>query len=231
MNAKSRRKIEMGARALEWSRAHPSTSPGYASAFARLEDRLKRAEQLADQQRNGFLEVRRATARKRELRRQMKLAHLAHLTRVAEVASDEEPELAEKFAMPGRINTYSGFRTAARGITAEAESRKELLVKYGLSEDVLSELNQLLDEFDEVVEQGAQGRAAHVGASIELDNVANEVVQVVAIMTGLNRVRFATNQELLSAWESTSSVVATPRPTEKPGAPPQPSNGEVTPAA
>jgi hypothetical protein len=233
MNAKSRRKIEMGKRALEWSRAHPDASPGYAAAVSRLEDRLNRADQLAEQQRVGILEVRRATVRKRELRRTMKQAHLDHLASVAEVASTEDPELAEKFVLPRRVNTYLAFRTAARGLAAEAESRKELLVKHGLSETVLQGLTQSLDEFDTVVEQGTQGRAAHVGASTELDTVANEVVQVVNVMDGLNRFRFGKDGELLAAWENVSNVLATPRPAPaKPGSNGGPSTGnEVRPAA
>jgi hypothetical protein len=223
MNAKSRRKLEMGARVLEWSQAHPDPSPGYAAAVSRLEDRLNRAEQLAEQQRNGILEVRRATRRKEELRRTMKTAHLSHLASVAEAASSEEPELVQKFVVPRRVNTYLAFRTAARGVSAEAESRKEMLVKHGLSESVLQDLIQLLDEFDLVVEQGTQGRAGHVGASSELDNVSSEVVQIVDVMDGLNRVRFRKDGERLGAWASVSSVFATPQP-----APGKPENGETS---
>src|SRR5207247_5980498 len=79
MNAKSRRKIEMGRRALDFSRAHPDASPGYTAAVTRLEERLARANEVAGQQRDGQLEVRAATARKFELRRIMRQAHLAHL--------------------------------------------------------------------------------------------------------------------------------------------------------
>ena len=60
MNAKSRRRIEMGTRALDFSRAHPDASPGYTAAVTRLEERLARAEQLATQQREGTLQVRAA---------------------------------------------------------------------------------------------------------------------------------------------------------------------------
>lgn len=228
MNAKTRRKIEMGKRALEWSRAHADPSPGYAAAVSRLEERLKLAEVLASQQRDGILEVRRATKRKHELRRTMKLAHLDHLSSVAQVASDEEPELAQKFVMPRRVNTYQAFRTAARGVAAEAETRIELLVKHGLSEAVLQGLVQSLDEFDAVMEQGARGRAAHIGASAELENVANEVVQVVNVMDGLNRFRFANRGDLVAGWESASDILATPRPDATPGTP---AGGEVRPAA
>ena len=43
-------------------------------------------------------------------------------------------------------------------------------------------------------------------------------VQVVKLMDGLNRFRFAKDPELLAAWASASNVLATPRPAEpKPG--------------
>ena len=99
MNAKSRRRIEMGTRALDFSRAHPDASPGYTAAVTRLEERLARAEQLATQQREGTLQVRAATARKRELRRTMRRTHLTHLARVARVAAREMPDLAQKLVL------------------------------------------------------------------------------------------------------------------------------------
>jgi hypothetical protein len=233
MNAKSRRKIEMGRRALDFSRAHPDASPGYTAAVTRLEERLTRANELAGQQRDGLLEVRAATARKFELRRSMRQAHLAHLAQVAKIAGREVPELAQKFVFKPRTTSYLAFRTAARGIAAEAESQKEVLVKHGLVEAVLESLVQALDQFDAAVENGSAGRQAHVGASAELGAVADEVVQIVNVMDGLNRYRFAKEGELLAAWESASNVSATPRSsTPKAGtgdAPP--AGGEIRPAA
>jgi hypothetical protein len=237
MKALTRRKLEMGERALEFSRTHPDASPGYAAALARLEERLVRGEQLAAQQREGILRVRTATAAKRDLRRAVKRSHIRHLARVADVAAKEAPDLApEKFRLPRASNPYLAFRTAVRGMAAEAEARKELLVKHGLSETVLGALTKALDEFDAAAEQGAQGRLAHVGASADLDAVADEVVQIVHVMDGLNRYRFEKQPELLAAWESASNVVATPRPDVKPAPAPTPegtppAGGEVRPAA
>jgi hypothetical protein len=68
------------------------------------------------------------------------------------------PELAEKFVLRPRATTYLGFRTAARGMEAEAQSRKEVLVKHGLVEAVLEDLTQALDQFDAAVDSGAEGR-------------------------------------------------------------------------
>ena len=61
MEARVRRVLEMGARALEFGHAHPIESPGYAATMVRLEERLVRADMLATQQRDGILAVRAAT--------------------------------------------------------------------------------------------------------------------------------------------------------------------------
>jgi hypothetical protein len=232
MRARTRRKLEMGVRVLEFSRQHPDPSPGYVAAATRLEERLARAGELARQQLDGVSEVHASTARKRDLRRMMKLGHLNHLISVAQVASVEDSELLQKFDFPNGANSYLSFQTAAAGIAAEAESRKELLVKHGLSEDVLSGLKVAIDQFESAVEQGAAGRLAHVGASAQLVTIADEVVQVVKVMNGLNRVRFAGDSELLAAWESATNVVATARPEPKVPPSPGPSGpGEIRPAA
>lgn len=46
MNKRTRKKLEMGKRALDFCRAHPYSSPGYIAAVARLEALLARAEEL-----------------------------------------------------------------------------------------------------------------------------------------------------------------------------------------
>jgi hypothetical protein len=204
---------------------------------ARLQELLDRAGRLAHQQLDGRSAVHVATARKVELRRLMKRTHLRHLTRVAAVASVEEPELERKFMIPRDTHTYRGFQTAASGMAAEAASRKELLVKHGLDEEVLTGLQVALDQFDTAVEQGAAGRLEHVGATAELNQVAEDVVQVVGVMTTIIHVRFVNQPEILAAWDSASNVVAAPKPEDKPvtgstlpsGA--TPPTGEVKPAA
>jgi hypothetical protein len=237
MKATTRRKLEMGKRALEFSQAHPDGSAGYAAAVTSLTARLARADQVAAQQRDGILQVRAATVRKRELRRIMERAQLDHLARVAEVAARETPELASKFRLKPENGTYLAFRTVARGMAAEAQNQKELLVKHGLADTVFDSLTQALEQFDAAVEEGTQGRRTHVGASAELGALADEVVQVVKLLDGLNRFRFAKDAESLAAWGSASNVLATPHPATVvkpvPQGPegPAPAGGEVRPAA
>lgn len=229
MNAKNRRRIEMGTRALNFSRAHSDASPGYAAALSRLEERLARADQLATQQRDGIIEVRSSSAQKRDLRRSMRRGQLTHLARVADIAAKELPELSQKFILAPMSSPYLAFRTAARGMAAEAQSRKELLVQHGLAGTVLESLVAALDEFDRAIERGTDGRREHVGASAELDTVADEVVQIVRMMDGLNRFRFANDAESLAAWESSSNTFGPVRSSSLKPAPAEPpaSEGEV----
>lgn len=116
-------------------------------------------------------------------------------------------------------------------MAAEAANQKEVLIKHGLVETVLDSLNEVLDQFDVAVEHGSAGRQAHVGASAQLSAVADEVVQIVSVMDGLNRYRFLKDLELLSAWESASNVVATPKAAKGDPQTPGGASGEVRPAA
>lgn len=118
--------------------------------------------------------VQSATARKRDLCRTLRRAHLSHLRHVARIAERDLPELGQKFRLKRGTIPYRTFRTAARGMAAEAESRKEVLVKHGLSDTVLESPALALDEFDQAMKQGIAGWRAHVGASADLDLVADE---------------------------------------------------------
>lgn len=233
MNKKDGRRLDMGASSLEFSEANPDPSPGAVIAVAALEDGLERAGEAVERQRSGVLQVRAATARKEELRRTVERTLLPHVARVAQRASREIPELAQTFVFNPGTRTYLAFRTAARGMAAEAETHKEMLVKYGLAETVFENLLQALDQFDAAVESGKQGRQMHVGASAEISAVADEVVEIVRVLDGLNRYRFRNDAKLLAAWDSASNVLATPKNgASKPGTEgTPPAGGEVRPAA
>jgi hypothetical protein len=230
MNADSRRKIEMGTRALEFSRAHPDTEPGTATAVNRLEQLVARAEDTATAQRDGLIHVRAASARKEELRRAMLAVPIAHLAEVGRAAAREEHELGKTFRFKPGASTFLAFRTAARSMASSAQTHREVLAKYGLAQSVLDEFVQMLDQFDAAVALGNDGRTAHVGATRELRAVASEIVRTVRVMDGRNRQRFADQGQLLGSWISASTVLGTPRPgTESEGG--TPAGGEVRPAA
>lgn len=229
MKARTRRKLEMGDKALLFSRANPDSSPGYGVALSQLENQVMRADLLATQQFEGIRLVRASTARKAELRGMLTRTQLAYLDRLGKIAAKEVPELERTLALSPAASTFHAFRTAARSLVAEAQSHREVLLRYGLVESVLDEAGQALDQFDIALQQGADARRAHVGASSELEAVAEEIGQVVRVMDALNRYRFRDDGERLAAWASASSVVAAPRATTEPdGTSPE---GELKPAA
>jgi hypothetical protein len=203
-------KLNMGQRALEFSQAHPSSSPGYATALKQLEDELARATQLGEEQRRGIAEVRTATIEKEKQRRTLRRNHLVHLAGVAERAAIENPELAQKFDLPRIPSRGLAFRAAARTMIELAEEQKELLGKYGLVEEVLQNARSTADQLDALVVRGAEGRRVHIGASASLEVSANEVVRLVKILDGYNRFRFANDPNLLAGWLAASNVVGPP---------------------
>ena len=236
MDARSRRKLGMGAKAAEFSRGHPDESPGYQAVLSSVEEKLARAKEAAADQRSGLLGVGANAARKVELRRTMREAHLAHLAQVARAAGREAPEVAQKFVFRPGTTTYAAFQTTARAFLTEAEAHRELLVRHGLVESVLTELRQSLDQFDAAMVSGAEARAGHVRASAELRQLADEVVQGVKVLDRFNRVRFRGTPEVLAAWRSVSSTMEPSRGKTEPGTGPgsggaPQDGGEVRPAA
>jgi hypothetical protein len=203
-------RLNMGQRALEFSQAHPSTSPGYATILKQLEDELARATQLGEEQRRGIAEVRTATIEKEKHRRALRRNHLVHLAVVAERASSENPELTQKFDLPRMPTRGLAFRAAARTMVELAEEQKELLGKYGLVEEVLQSARTAIDQLDALVDRGAEGRRVHVGASASLAVSTNEVVRLVRILDGYNQSRFASDPNLLAGWVSASNIVGPP---------------------
>jgi hypothetical protein len=121
--------------------------------------------------------------------------------------------------------------SAARPSSHAAETDKEVLLKHRLSQSVLDEFVRMLDQFDQAVALGNDGRTAHVGATRELRAVSLEIVRAVRVMDGRNRQRFADQEQLLGSWINASTVLGTPA---RPGTEPEggtPAGGEVRPAA
>ena len=234
MNADVRRKIEMSARVREFSRAHPSDDPSYATMLARLEDRLSRADALATQERSGLIAERAATARRDELRRAMHFQLLRHLVRIGEIAAKDRPELIGKFRLRNPNSTHKSFLISAKAMLAEGLANKDLFVGLGLSGLMLDELAKAISQFEEVTGSGAAGRTGHIGARADLDAVTGELLELVELLNTFNRYRFRNDAELAAAWESARNVLGPSRP--KPEVPPTagtgtPPSASIAPAA
>lgn len=222
MERRTRGEIAMGTSAEDFSLAHPLQSPGYQAAVAGLSKALAEARALEIQQREGFIAERSGGAVRRELMERMRQVHLPHLTHSASRAEREQPDLTRKFRYKPTSGTLGARRAAAASMVEAAQNYKEVLVRHGMEESVLDDLVRTLAGFDAASEQSIAGRAAHVGASARLRAVGQEIVGLVRVLDGLNRVRFKDDEALLAQWASMSSVRAVPRGGGAEGAGPAP---------
>jgi hypothetical protein len=211
--------------------AHPDSEPGMAAAVARLEQLVARLQEAATVQREGIIKERTATKQKEVLCALMREVAIPHLAEIGRAAAVEEPQLGKMFRFRPDASTLFAFRTAARSMAKNAQDHRELLVKHGLSEAVLTQFVELLDQLDEAVVLGVEGRAAHIGATRELRAGAVEVGRSVRVMNGRIRQRFAGDQQVLGSWIGASRVLGVPRPGTGSEAGGTPGGGEVRPAA
>jgi hypothetical protein len=214
MNFDIRRKLDMARRARDFCRTHPDPqNSGYTAAVARLEERLARAEALAQQQVAGQLAVAGAVVNKEQLRQEI-YDTIALLAGLAKPAARQEPDLAVGIVRPRTKLNHQAFLTRARVAAAAGSAHKDLLISYGMPETFLDELGVVLDKFEQALNEKHNARAAHVGARAELTAVAAELMLIVHQIDAINRFRFRKDAESLAAWKSARDV-AWPVPPEK----------------
>jgi hypothetical protein len=205
MNFSIRRKLDMAGRVRDFCRTHPVPNPGHAAAVARLEERLTRAEALARQQVTGQQTVAGAVVNKEQLRLEIHKT-IALLAGLAGPAAKEERELAVGIVRPDMNGSHQAFLTRSRVAAATGATHQELLIRYGMPEGFLDELNAALDRYEQVLNEQHAGRAAHVGARAELEAVTSEIMLIIRQLDALNRFHFRRDAESLAAWKSARDV-------------------------
>ncbi len=91
---------------------------------------------------------------------------MKHVGQAAQRAAREVPELAQKLALAREPIPYLAFRSLARTVAAEAEARKEVLVRHGLVDQVLVSLNDGMAQFDQAMQRsGGRPPDPHRGGS------------------------------------------------------------------
>jgi hypothetical protein len=210
MRANVRRTMSTGVRSAEQAHAHPSEDPRFLALLAQLDELNERARAGAAAQRDGFTMVRGSTALKQTILAEIRHTHLPHLARVASHLATAQPDLEPALRVRGDARTIRGFLTTARTIIAAVQANRDLLVQHGLVESVLDDFGAKTDRFEAALMHGVEGRRQHVGATAELQRVAEEIQHVVRVMDGFQRLRFADDPEQLAAWTSASTVESAP---------------------
>ena len=206
MRASLRRRLERAVRVREFLRAQ-KTEGAEAVALTRLEELLTRAEVLAAQQVAGVVARQGSVAQRAEVRAELHGKLLRCLTGVGAVAARENAQLAAQFRLPKMRSPNLAFVTLAKGMLEKAIEHKELLVQRGLSESVLTDIQEALAEFEQTLEASRAARREHVGASGELKTVLSEISEQVKLLDGLVRYRFGHDGELMTAWASARNVL------------------------
>ncbi len=227
----------MAVHARDFNRTHPSADANHASVLAKLEETIAQMEALAGQQVTGVVSKGSSIVRRKDIRRQLHGGLLRHLVTVANAAAEEQPDLIQEFRMPAINASHTIYRTVARTLLEKGVAQRELLLKHGLGETLLDDLRKAVDELDASVEETVESKQRHILARSELRTLSDEVMQLVGILDGINRYRFAREPQLLAAWDRAKHVVGTPvveadpPAPEPPAGPTDPVNGEVKPAA
>lgn len=205
MIAAIRRKLSMATRANDFTLAHPSTDVGYVALATRLGTLVARGDALAVRERDGILAARAAVNRRLQFRSAVTL-QLRHLAKVGEAAARTTPALTGLFVTTRGRAPHRTFLTSAKVLLTHAIEHEALLVPLGLGENFVAELTAGVTAFESLSEAANAGRRDHVGARADLTAVADEIMEVVGLLDGLNRARFASTPDLLAAWDSARNV-------------------------
>jgi len=205
MRTSIRLKLDMAGRAVEFCRAHPAADPATTVVASRLDDLTTRANQLLQQQRTQQTAAAGAVSLKADLRDTLEESFIA-LVGIARAAAADHPDITIHRRRPRRRTNEATFLTTARVAVAESVAVKAILESYGLTENLLEGMNGDLDAFEAAVARQRNALATQVGASAELKEVVQDIMEVVRNLDALHRIRFRDDPELKAAWKSARNV-------------------------
>jgi hypothetical protein len=201
MDAKARGHHDLATEVQKFRAQVPDRTAGETAAGADLDATVTAMDDASSRQLSAIADRHNSTATKQALRTDIE-ADLRHLNRVGQRVRKEVPDTELKIGLASRTLSFTAFVHRARAVHANAVANQELLVKFGLSETVLTELGERLDRLQQAIDQGQDARQAHVTASAGLDELDRKVVRIVWILDSLYRARFRDDPVMLSKWES-----------------------------
>lgn len=185
MKRHTRLKLDTGETVEGFGLLHPHDNPAGKALTERLVALNDRADALGQQQRSGKLGVKSSVVQKPMIRREIRL-DLEALHRITTAAAISQPEVAVRFTLPGRNVNHQAFLAATMVALSEAQSGKALLLGYGMPEDLLDRLGEAVGRYENAVNGKVNARARQVGASADLEAVADDIMEVVRHLDALN---------------------------------------------
>src|SRR5213593_508563 len=108
MDSHVRIQLDMADKVLVFNAAHPPTDAGTQVVFDELTAEVSHAKDLASGQLSGRTAARSATSRRKQLKAELQGGLLRYLVRVGQAATQELPELAERFQLPNLGDSNRG---------------------------------------------------------------------------------------------------------------------------
>lgn len=205
MRTQTRLKLDTGGTVEEFCRLHPLATPAGTAVIERLVGLNDRGGSLAQQHRFGTLGVKSSVIEKANIRRLIRL-DLESLHRLATTAATAQPEIGIRFSLPYATVNHQVFLATARSALAQAQGAVDVLLGYAMPEDLLARIAENLGRYERAVSVKDNSRAAHVGARAELDEVADDIMEVVRHLDALYSLKYRDNPELQAAWKSARNV-------------------------
>ena len=229
MNRIVRRRSEMAVRVRDFCRVHPSADGNYTLVLGQVEEKITRMQELARQEEGGIATSRASVARRRQLRRRLHHELLRHLVTVADVAAGELPGLSENSNC--RRVTRATRRSGLTLASSWSRDRRTKTCCRSTDWQTSCWMTSRAPWMSSTRRWWSRTRRAGTMWAPARKLTSDDILQLVAMLDGLNRYRFAGNAELLAAWESAKNVVTGPRPAEEPPVEAPKAEGDVRPAA
>lgn len=205
MRAITRRKLSMVEKVLAFEATDPATDASHVGVVAALQELYEQAGPLIAEEFSGKVDEKVATARRREIRRQLQ-KQFRHLALVAERAARVDTAVQGQFPVPQYNGPNRAFLATAEVLIGHLDQHVAVLLKAGLGETFVTEVKAGLAEFGAAGSSSTGGRLGHVDAGARLRNIAQECAEIVTVLDGLNASRFKATPERLTAWESARNV-------------------------
>lgn len=205
MDSITRRKLSMARQALAFERAHPSTDTSHQAVVTRLQELVGRVDAVFIQERTGSVGERAAAARRRAVRRTLRM-RLRHLARVGAIAALTTPALTGKFIPPEPAGPNRVFVGVAKALLKEATEHQAPLLAAGLGDGFLADFTAAIAAFEFEAGEITERKLDHITARADLDRLGKECIAMVQLLDGLNEARFQKEPENLTAWRSARNV-------------------------
>lgn len=135
---------------------------------------------------------------------------LEAICRTVRVMSPTTPGLEEKFRLPKNAGTQA-WLAAARAIAEDAQPLKAEIVRRGLSENFLEDLEADVAQIERIIDQQARVTAASVAATAAIDKTIDEGMKIVRELDVIIRNIFSNDSVTLAEWTSARHIERPPR--------------------